>query len=303
MSTEHVAVRPRRILLPATLAVAILALVAVPLARASDTFRFDNETEMRFTANDQDELEEGCWYGTTGVFVPGPTPSVGGSVRSEAGLGCERPWWGSNLAFDQTLAGTWTQNGVEVFDWTGGTGAFAFNAVDPLIGDSSVSCPSTGSEWSEANGMTPIEDFMTSEADGDTCAVQWLPGVSANTLTFAAKSPGPRAGAVRMIDSLALVRGGKARVRVQVFGVGHALRQNDLVLRTHGGQVIGRASEMLRVGEQAAEVAVPLSAAALKELAKGKDMRVDAAVHMDSPGGSGDTTTQLVLSKRKSAHS
>lgn len=293
-SPRHHAVRIALVLLT----VALVALVVAPVALAADTFRFDNETEMPFTPDNQDNLEEGCWYGATGVFRLGPNPSVSGSIRAEAQLSCERESWGSEIAFDQTLKGTWEQTEGRVYDWAGGVGAFDFTATDPLIGDSSVECPTLGAETEDEWGMTPIERFMTSEADGDVCTVEWLPGVTASDVHFIAASATPRAGHVRMIDALARVYGGKAHVRVQVFGLGHARHRNDVVLRTAGGELIGRASRKLRVGDRPQTIAVPLSTPTLKALGKGKDLRVHAAVDIDSPGGTGDTTSQLVLSER-----
>jgi hypothetical protein len=300
MTTEHPGNHAVRIALIAA-AVAFFALLASPIAKASDTFRFDNETEIPFTASAQDEFEEGYWYGATGVFHPGPTPSESGSVIGDAG-GCEREWWGSNLSFDQTYGGTWEQRGVSVYYWYGGTGAFNFEAEDPFIGDSTVSCSANGSEWAADVGATPIEDFMTSEADGDTCTVEWLPGVSASDLDLSTVSARPRAGHIRMIDSLSRVYDGKAHVRVQVFGLGHARHDNEVTLRTVAGRLIGGASRELRVGSKPQAIAVPLSRPVRKMVAEGKDVRVHAAVQIDSPGGTGDTTTQLVLSSRHTRH-
>ncbi len=293
MTTEHAGHHAVRIAL-LLVTMAILALVASPFAKASDTFRFDNETGMGFTPSGQDEFEAGCWYGATGVFNPSPTPSQNGSITGDAG-GCEHEWWGSLLSFNQTYGGTWEEKGSPFDYWYGGVGAFNFGAEDPFIGDSSVSCQSAGSEWAKNVGATPIEEFMTSEVDGDTCVVAWLPGVNAGDLALTAAGAKPSAGHVRMIDSLARVYGGKAHVRVEVFGLGHARHDNDVILRTAAGRLIGRASRDLQVGDKAQTIAVPLPDPLRKTLAGGKELRIHAVVHIDSPGGTGDTTAQLLL--------
>lgn len=275
---------------------ALLALLAPAPAAASDAFYFENETGMVFTPNDQDNFEEECWYGATGVFVPGPRGAEDGSIRSEAGLGCTEAW-GSNLAFNQRYYGSWEQESGRIYFWEGGIGAFGFSAYDPLIGSSTVSCEANGYEWEEGNGFTPIERFMASEVDGHTCTVDWLPGVNAGDTASSSALNTARAGHVRIVDSLAQVRGGKARVRVQLFGLGHVRRTVHLVLRSGAGMPIGRASRELRVGDKARVVAVPLDAS-VRRAARKRDVRVSASVSVESPGGTGDRTSQLVLRGR-----
>ncbi|MBS1892315.1 MAG: hypothetical protein JST59_13545 [Actinobacteria bacterium] len=288
MNTRIADSTPVRIALLVTTAL-LLALVAAPLAKASDTFRFDNETGVTFFSNAGDNLEEGCWYNPTGVLREGEYSSTTGSITGQVGWSCESEEWGANLEFGLVAQGE-------------GVGIFEFVARDPLIGDSSVSCPSVGAEIPESRGEAPIERFMTSEAEGDVCIVEWVPGVSASDLSLSTAISRPKAGHVRIIDSLARVFGGKAHVRVQVFGVGHARHDENLVLRDDNGELLGRASRELRVGDKPQAIAVPLPDAVLKTLAKGKDLRINAAVQIDSPGGTGDTTPQLVLSERQAAH-
>ncbi len=280
------------------LVLAVLALLAaVPAARASDSFYFENETGMVFTPNDIDSLEEECWYGATGVFVPGPKGAEDGSVHSEAGLGC-REFFGANLGFNQRYGGSWEQSEGRVYWWEGGIGAFEFEANDPLLGFSSVDCSANGPEWEEANGFKPIEALMTAEVDGDTCTVAWLPGVDAGDVATGSAAGSAAAGHIRFVDSRAEVRGGRARVRVEVFGRGGAQRRCTVVLRGKAGEAIGRASRRLRVGDRARVISVPLAPFARQALRVGGDLRADAAVSIDSLGGSGDTTTRLVLSRR-----
>ncbi|HVY96428.1 MAG TPA: hypothetical protein VHA54_05665 [Solirubrobacterales bacterium] len=284
-----------RLLLAAALA--LLALVVVPAAQASDAFYFENETGMVFTPNDMDSLESECWYGATGVFVAGPSGSEDGSVRSEAGLGC-REFFGANLAFKQRYGGSWEQSEGPVFFWEGGVGAFGFQADDPLVGFSSVDCAANGPGWEEGNGFRPIEAFMTAEVDGNTCTVEWLPGIDAGDVATGSAAGSAAAGHVRFVDSRAEVRGGKARVRVQVFGRGGAQRRCTVVLRGKAGEAIGRASRELKVGDKARTIAVPLAPFARQALRVGHDLRAGAVLSIDSVGGSGDNTSQLVLSRR-----
>jgi hypothetical protein len=272
-------------------------LLAAPRAGAEDNFTVRNETGERFTPNNQDNFEEECWYDATGIFNPA-TGSAGvlSSITAEAHLFECNDGWGSNLGYGQTLE-TFEQNEREVYFWWGGVGAFAFSAYDPSIGAGTLSCQAAGSEWAEGNYFTPIERFMTAEVDGRTCTIAWLPGVGggAARLGLASKPSRAAAGHVRFVGSLASVLGRTAKVPVQVFGLGSAHHRVTVTLRSASGERLGSGSRILKVGDRSRVIDVALSPAAAREVSTRHEFKVKAAVDIASPGGTGDTTTQLLL--------
>lgn len=282
-------------------AVAAIAVVmaASPAARAEDAFYFNNDTGMAFTPNDQDGIDGNCWLGATGLFIPGPTGAVNGSIRSDVGPFDQcSSMWGSNLGYDQQYIGSYTQQqtGGQVYLWYGGIGAFGFSAYDPALGSATVACASNGTGWETGNGFTPIEAYMTSEADGTTCTVDWLPGVDGASAGARAAANTSTASHTRFVDSLAEVWDGRAHPRVQTFGTRRVSVRDAVVLRTRGGKVIGRGTKTLRVGDEPQTVAVTLSRSARKVLAKGRELTVRASIeHARGAQGTGDTTAQLVV--------
>lgn len=279
------------------LALATTLIMAAP-AWAEDTFYFRNETGERFTPNDQDGLEEGCWFEAGGVFdtETGSAASLS-SITAEAHAFECNSMWGVNLGYEQDPIEATRENGERfVGAWWGGIGAFGFDAYDPWIGSSTLQCEANGREWEEGNYMSPIEGLMTAEVDGRTCTISWLPGVTASArLGLASTSARAYAGHVRFVSSLASVLGDHAKVSVQVFGRGAARHRTTVTLRTRAGRRIGSSSRILRVGDRSRVIDVPLSAAAARELSAGGELEVKAAVAVSSRGGSGDTTSQLLL--------
>ena len=274
------------------------ALLAAPAAAGEDTFYLMNETGQRLVPDVQDELEENCWFDPTGVFDEdaGPSAARVNSITAEEHVFECNAGWGSNVGYEvkphlqKVGKNEWTLEGG------GRIGAIDFFARDPLIGSGPMKCGALGEEWAEGDGMIPIEEFMTSEADGLTCTISWLPGVNASTpLDLTAASARAYAGHVRLVDSLAPVRGREAKVGVEVFGLGDARHRVTVILRDRSGNRIGIASRVLRVGDRSRVVTVPLSSAGLRELSARHEVRVEAAVEINSRGGTGDTTTQLVL--------
>jgi hypothetical protein len=99
-----------------------------------------------------------------------------------------------------------------------------------------------------------------------------------------------------MVDSLARVSGGKAKVSVQVFGAGERPVRDALTLRTRSGRVIGRGVGSTRAGASATSIAVPLAPFARERLAEKRELVVSALLeHADGTPGSGDRTRQLVV--------
>jgi hypothetical protein len=278
-------------LLAAVIAVVLLSAAFAAPAGAEDTFRFDNETGEGFTSSGRDTVPE-CWSGAHGALAAIGEPALNGSIRADVGPfeGCGEEW-GASLAYGQTLAESWEDEGRMEYWWTGGTGLFGFFAEDPVVGGATVSCPG-GSE-------SPILNEMSAEVDGTTCTVEWLPGAGPSGSARASAVAAPNAKYTRFVSSLAPVVDGMARVAVQAFARRDLLVEDEVVLRTLGGHVIGRATTLLRVGAKAKRIAISLAPAARKALAQGGDLVVKASIsHVDGSKGSGDTTSQLVLRRR-----
>jgi hypothetical protein len=85
-------------------------------------------------------------------------------------------------------------------------------------------------------------------------------------LGLASASSRAYAGHVRLVDSLAPVLGGTAKVPVQVFGLGGARYRVTVTLRNSSGRRLGSGSRVLKVGDRSRVVDVALSPAALPEL-------------------------------------
>lgn len=258
--------------------VLVLALLA-PAAQAEDTFYLESDTGVEFWNANMDSLDE-CWFGPTGSLVYGKA-GEDGSIRAED----SNPFnecpddWGSNMAY--------SANG-------GSVGAFGFGAFDPAVGSSSLSCQANGSEWEEGNYYTPIESFMTIEADGHSCTIAWLPGARPSGL---ARVPLASMGwHSRLTDSLAPVSSGRAKVSVQLFGKGRRAVRDRVTLRTRSGRPIGQAEGTSKLGARAHAIAVPLAPFARERLAEKRELIVRASLtHADGTPGSGDTTKWLLL--------
>lgn len=284
-----------RVALAAVIAMVAALAVATSQAAASWTFRFENHTSATFTANDESSPEGACWYEEIGAFKPESTKgAVSASVSSQSSPFECHDTWEAKLAYDQQYIGSYENEGaVNLF--FGGVGAFVFHAYDPWFARATLDCEAAGPEWEEANGETPIEPYMTAEVEGQTCNVAWVPGYTPTQSALEATAPRAYAGHVRFVDGLAQVFRRRAGVRVDIFGLGHARRRVTITLRTAGGDPIGEASRVLPVGGRARTIPVPLSAAALRELHARREFLIHAAVRIDSKGGTGDTTPQLLL--------
>ena len=277
----------------------ILAGMAVSRAGAEDTFRFNNETGQGFTNGARDSVPE-CWYDDHGALGPQTEPALTGEIRAEVGPfeGCGE-WWGANLSYDQEFWEEYTR-GNDL--WKGGVGAFYFAAEDPVVGPATLSCRATGREWAEKAEFptVPIENEMSSEVDGTTCTVAWLPGASATTATASSTST-DSAKYSHFVDSLAPVASGRAWVQVQTFGRRRLAVKDVITLSTQGGRLIGRAKARLEVGAKARWISVRLDPATRRLLREKGYLVVGGSIrHIDGSAGGGDTTTQLVL--RTSGH-
>jgi len=275
-------------------AVLALAGIAASRAGAEDTFRFDNETGQAFTNGARDSVPE-CWSDDRGALGPQTQPELTGEIRADVGPfeGCGE-WWGANLSYDQEFWEEYTP-GNDL--WKGGVGAFVFAAEDPVVGPATLSCRAAGREWAERAEFptVPIENEMSSEVDGTTCTVAWLPGAHAATAAATGTST-DSAKYSHFVDSLAPVAAGKARVEVQTFGRRRLGVEDLITLRAAGGRVVGRAKAHLEVGARARWVEVPLDAATRRLLRQDGFLVVRASVrHVDGSAGGGDSTTQLVL--------
>ncbi len=277
----------------------ILAGMAASRAGAEDTFRFNNETGQGFTNGARDSVPE-CWSDDHGALGPQTEPALTGEIRADVGPfeGCGE-WWGANLSYDQEL---WEEYMPGNDLWKGGVGAFYFAAEDPAFGPATLSCRATGREWAEKAEFptVPIENEMSSEVDGTTCTVAWLPGASATAATASSTST-DSAKYSHFVDSLAPVVAGKARVQVQTFGRRRLTVEDAITLRTQSGRIIGQAKARLEVGAKARWIEVPLDPATRRALREKGFLLVRGSVrHIDGSAGGGDTTTQLVL--RTSGH-
>jgi hypothetical protein len=287
MSTRTPITTPAR-----TRAIAVAALLlsflALPsLARASDYFRLNTPPTVAMGIDPEETPnEEGCWSEGTGLFAAEPSYASGTSEITGEGnpFKCEYHEWAAEVFLARSPKNF---------------GLIYFNPRDPVIGSSSLACaPRT--EIAKDEGYEPIQRVMTMEVDGDTCTASFLPGTQGGKVDFAATKSRAYAGHVRFVDSLAKVSGGRARVRVEVFGLGDASHQVTVALRSASGTEIGSARKTLRVGDQARTVVVPLTAAAKNAFGSQREIRVHASVDIASPGGTGDQTTQLLLRRGSS---
>jgi hypothetical protein len=275
--------RLRALALPA-LVLAMFASMAIPQgAHAEDTFRLTNKAlTAEFDQFFQAKTEAGCWYDPNGVFGTGENFFHEDSeiTGDDDPFRCDNASWHSVLDYEQ--------GGSKV-------GLILFQADDPALGDATLECQGEGAETETGLGFLPIERFLTTEVDGRTCTVAPLPGLGAAGTDFASSPGRAYAGHVRLVSSLAPVVGRRAQVQVEVFGLGAARHRVSVDLRMESGMAVGSASRMLRVGDHPRTISVPISAAAWHELEARREFRVHAAVSIQSPGGTGDTTTQLLL--------
>lgn len=283
----------------------LIAALAVALAlfpsaaAAEDAFYFENETGIGF-AGTMPPPEDGCWFGMTGLFVSGPGASQEGSLRSQIDLfsDCEEEFWDPFLAYNQTPAGSYTEEGFTKYLFSGGVGAISFLASDPRVGSATLSCETNGASWEEGNGYTPIEPYMTVEVDETTCTVDWVPGMAGTGARVSATGAKRPAGShLRLVDSLARVVGDEAQVRAQAFGAGERDVRARVRLTTLNGRPLGRTRGWLRTGAEARVLAVPLPPSARRALAgKRRELTVRATLtHAEGSAGSGDTTRRLIL--------
>jgi hypothetical protein len=265
-----------------TLGLTLLAFLLAPrLAHASDTFRLSTPPTVEMGTMSQEPIVSGCWYDPTGVFA------------GEGAVGNSEITGDANPFKCNENESEW-QAYVYLARSPQNVGLIDFEPRDPDIGSSSLSCRPRPA-IAEDEGYALIERVMTTEVDGDSCTASFLPGTQAGKTDFAATRSRAYAGHVRFIDSLAPVAGGRAKVRVDVFGLGHASHQVTVGLRSAAGTELGSARKTLRVGDQPRTVVVPLNAAAKQAFKSQREIRVHASVDIASPGGTGDQTTQLLL--------
>jgi hypothetical protein len=175
-----------------------------------------------------------------------------------------------------------------------------FWAEDPAVGPATLRCEDigTGEPGEGTWGTRPISNVMTSEVEGTTCTMSWLPGAGPSADSLDRARPLEPAGAKysRFVDSLAPVKGDVAYVSVQTFGLQSLAVEDQVALSTRAGQSIGEATATLRVGARAKSVPVKLSSLALQEIKRHGFLMVDAKVnHVDGSTGDGDSTAHLVL--------
>jgi hypothetical protein len=288
--------------LAAALATALVLGTAAAPAGAEDAFYFQNETGIGFTGS-MAPPEGECWFGITGIFIPSSSPSSGdGSVRSDNDPfdNCAEIW-DPYLGYHQHFDGSYVQEGFPVYLFSGGVGAVGFMASDPDLTSASTTCNTPGAEWEEANGYTPIEPYMTTEVDGTTCTVDWVPGMSAAgakasaAALSAAKKPATTH--LRFVSSLARVVGGEAQVEIQAFGRPRAEVRVAVRLTTKAGKPLGQGKAWTWVGAKPRIVAVPLRLPTYTTfMPKPLELKVRAVLtHVDGSAGSGDSTKQLLL--------
>jgi hypothetical protein len=87
-------------------------------------------------------------------------------------------------------------------------------------------------------------------------------------------------------------------VTVEVFGTGAARHPVTVDLRGASGAELGTATRTLLVGHRPRTVSVGLSAVGRRALAGHREVQVHARVEIDSRGGTGDRTSQLLLRRR-----
>lgn len=297
MDIQRSSQRIHLFLVATAFALVALATIAAGSARAEDTFRFDNQTGEGFTAFSEGPGE--CWSRPGGALAWQSEPHLSGSISADVGLfeGCKE-WWAANLSYEQEFwEGYEDTNGEYIDLWRNGVGTMNFWAEDPEIGPATLRCEDVGTgegTW----GSRPISNEMTSEVEGTTCTMSWLPGAgpSADSLDHARPLEPAGAKYTRFVDSLAPVKGDIAHVSVQAFGLQRLAVEDQVALRTRGGQLIGETTTTLWVGERAKSVAVKLAPVALQEIKKHGYLMVDAKVtHVDGSKGDGDSTAELVL--------
>lgn len=261
-------------------------------AGAEDTFRFEGKPGPGFTAYARTPPE--CWSEPSGIFASEAGAGDYGSISAEASLFDEcGEAWSTLIYYGQSLVPVEHISGMAAEEWEGGFGEFGFEARDPAFGPATLGCP----YWSplpSQTGVTPL-DTMTSEVDGTTCTLEWLPGFAPHR---AVASSVRRSAPVysRFVDSLAPVSAGRAGVAVQAFGPKRLGVEDQITLRTRAGRVIGRAIARLEVEAKKRRVAVSLDPATQLALVRRGFLVVRASIrHVDGTHGSGDTTSQLVL--------
>jgi hypothetical protein len=270
-----------------SLGLTLLAFLLAPrLAHASDTFRLSTPPTVEMGVASQEPIVSGCWYEPTGVFAGE------GAVGTSEITGDADPFKCNENESE------W-QAYVYLAQSPKNAGLIDFEPRDPDIGSSSLSCRPRPA-IAEDEGYSPIERLMTTEVDGDSCTADFLPGTQTGKTDFAATKSRAYAGHVRFVDSLAPVAGGRAEVRVDVFGLGNAGREVTVGLRSAGGAELGSAERRLRVGDQPRTVSVPLSAGAEQTLKSHHELRVHASVDIAAAGGTGDRTSELLLRRASS---
>jgi hypothetical protein len=280
--------RARSSILTLLLALA-LGILGVSGAQAEDAFYLESSTGMKFGGEYMDSIEPGCWFGPTGNMIPG-NAAEDGSIRSDISPfdQCSDAWGG---AFGFGL------NGQNYF-------GFEFGAYDWGLASATLDCEGRGVESAEIEGVNPIERLMSAEVDGLTCTIEWLPGARPSPLRrplsgdrgYAQEPLAAKGWHSRIVSSLATVRGGKAKVRSQIFGRPRREIRDRLTLRMPSGRLIGRGVGSGETGSRAHRITVPLAPFARQLLAEKKDLLVRASLtHADGTPGSGDETSQLVL--------
>lgn len=280
----------------------LFAALGVAGARAEDTFRFEGQPGPGFTS-DAGEVPE-CWSDASGIFRPSNEASEDGKVRADLDIWDEcGEQWATEIYYGQHLHEP-PQNPLvsSSYEWSGGYGGFWFDAEDRSLEPATLSCWANGAEWVESLGIMPIENLMSAEVDGTTCTVEWLPGAGPESAS-ASSVADTSAKYSHFVDSLAPVSAGKAQVAVQTFGRRRLGVEDEITLRTKGGQLIGQATTHLEVGDKPKQVVVPLDQATRRTLAAHGFLVVKASIrHVDGSAGAGDTTSQLVLRKAGASH-
>ncbi len=285
------AIRPLRLLVPLAFLLAATLLLAAASAEAHDTFTFQGPAGVEFRNYDeatnspwQAEAEDQCWVGRTGNLV-------------EEQSGSE----GSIHAFPETRPATCPERWTAYMGYRQGRYTFGGILFRPWVLEgswSTVQCiiPDLESELFDELFPASIEMLMSAEADGTTCIVEWLPGKGSGSALARAASLAPAGWHSRMVDSLARVAGGTAKVRVEIFGSGKRTVRDRVTLRTRGGRLIGSATGAGHTAAGPRTIAVPLAPFAQRALAQKGELMVRARLrHADGTPGTGDRTRQLVL--------
>lgn len=146
--------------------------------------------------------------------------------------------------------------------------------------------------------LNPGTGPLTTEPDYGTNTCTVAPATTTKAATTQAQSRGDiRAAHVRMTSNRAVVKQGKAKVRVTSYALKKFKVNEKLVLRDVKGKVIGSTTTRVVTGKHT-YLKVPLPPKVRKQVRANKVVVVTANLkHADNTNGSGHRTTRLVLTK------